>query len=155
MIVVNKYDDELENEFRNLKDNYKNILDILEDKTEYIEIANFKYKGQESEYDTEFYNIIKDSIIDQYPVRRWAGTQDGGDISEMIKLKSTKEIFSFLRNQKFFFRTKKGGFLFDNLVSRGDIAFYNNERICLLYTTTEEAIVGTYDSDIENIIKGK
>ena len=155
MLVVNKYDDDLEDEFKNLKDNYINILEILESKAEYIELANFKYEGQESQNDTAFYNIIKDSILDKYPVRRWAGTQDGGDTSEMLKLKADKEIFSYLKNQKFFFRTKRGGFLFDELVSQGDIAFYDKDNICLLYTTTIDATVGIYSEDIENIAKGK
>ncbi|MDL2311024.1 hypothetical protein LJC13_03490 [Peptostreptococcaceae bacterium OttesenSCG-928-C18] len=155
MLVVNKYADDLEEEFKNLKENYKNILKILENKTKYIELANFKYEGQESQYDTEFYNTIKDSIIEKYPVRRWAGTQDGGDTSEMLKLKTSKELFEYLKNQKFFFRAKKGGFLFDNLVSQGDIAFYDEDNICLLYTTTIDATVGIYSEEIESIVRGK
>lgn len=42
MIVINRYDDDCENEYRNLRDNYKSIVDYLEENTEYIELVNFK-----------------------------------------------------------------------------------------------------------------
>ncbi|QQK08523.1 hypothetical protein [Miniphocaeibacter halophilus] len=154
MIVINRYDDDCENEYRNLRDNYKNIVDYLEENTEYIELVNFKYEGRESEFDTRFFNIIYDDIIEKSSVMRWAGTPKGPDDSNMYKVKASKELFDFMREQKFFFRAKKGGFLFDNLESQADIAFYNKNNICLLYTTTEEAIVGIYDEKIEKIAKG-
>ncbi len=154
MIVVSRYDDDLEQEYRNLKDNYKKIVEFLEKNTKYIEIVNFKFEGRESEFDTRFYNIIHKDIIEKSAVTKWVGTSDGPVDSNMLKVKANEELFNFMKEQKFFFRAKKGGFLFDNLLSQADIAFYNEDNICLLYTTTEEAIVGIYNEELENIAKG-
>lgn len=154
MIEVNRFDDELEEEYRRLKDNYQDIVNILERNTEYIEIVNFKYQGRESQQYMQFYNLMKDNIEKVSSVRKWAGTKEGPDDSDMFKIKVSEEFFQFLRKQKFFFRVKKGGLLFDNLESKADISFYTKENICLLYTTTDEATIGVYNIDIEKIVKG-
>lgn len=154
MLIVNRYDDDQENEYRNLRDNYKKIIDYLRRNTDYIEIVNFKFEGLESPFDTEFYGIIKENIIDKSPVTKWAGVSDGDVDSDKFKINVNDELFDFLKKQKFFFRAKKGGFLFDKLESQADIAFYNKDNICLLYTTTEEAIIGIYSEEIEKIARG-
>ena len=155
MIEISRYDDELEEEYRNIRDNYKKIIEILEEKTDYLEIVNFKFQGRESQQDTQFYNIIKDNIKSSSSVRKWAGVPVGPDDSDMFKVKTTKEIFEYLKSQKFFFRVKKGGFLFNELESKADISFYTKDNICLLYIVTEEAIVGIYDQEIEKIARQK
>lgn len=155
MLIIDRYDDDHEDEYRNLRDNYKKIVDFLEENTDYIELVNFKFEGRESEFDTRFYNIIHDDILEKSPVTKWAGVQDGDVDSDKFKIKANKEIFDFMKEQKFFFRAKKGGFLFDNMESQADIAFYTKDKICLLYTTTENAIVGIFNPEIEKIARGE
>lgn len=155
MIVVSRYDDDLEQEYKNLKDDYGNIIDFLEENTDYIELANFKYEGQESSKDMAFYNMFKDNIREKLIAKKWAGTADGGDVADLYRINSFKEFFDFMREQKFFFRVKRGSYLFDTLESQGDLAFYTKDNICLLYTTTEEAAVGIYNEELEKIALGK
>lgn len=117
---------------------YLEILKHLENKCKYIEYVVI------DDEETEFIDKFKDSVLSIKAKNKWQGTKSSRK-SNVYKLESSKEIFKYLRQFETFCKyiLPDGGNV-SNLTDFGinDIAFFDDNEIPLLFTTTHEGYIG-------------
>lgn len=129
----------------NIHEKYLEIIDKLENKTEYIEIVILDEKDK-----NELVNQFSKDIILKTKVSKWWGTETTA-INNLYKIKSSKELFKSLRQYETFckyheYGTDNKSLKFEDyseLTNFGadDIAFYSKNDECLLFTTTHEGFI--------------
>lgn len=136
--------------FINLNDHneYLKILNILEQKTTYIEYVLV------DEDDTQFIETLKNNIVTQKAVNKWWGTKTSQRCS-LYKIKASSEVFSQLKKYSTFCILKTGDWGdYTEITDFGinDIAFFDDKLEPLLFTTTHEGYI-QLRMDVINWIK--
>lgn len=120
----------------NNHDNYLNILMFLEKQCSYIEV--FLIDGKET---NNLIDKFKNNIISSKYVSKWLGSEINGK-NKLIKLKSNKDIFEYLKCFetfcKYYFSCEYGDCPVKTDFGDDDIAFYDKDNNLLLCTTTHE-----------------
>ncbi len=117
----------------NNHEDYLKILNILEDKTDYIELA----------YENDIVDKFKKDIIHQEHTTKWF-SEESYPGANLYQIKASKELFDFLRTFetfcKCFIDPETGVYLSVKETDFGvsDIAFYDKEGKSLLETITHE-----------------
>lgn len=139
----------------NNHEDYIDILNKIQKKCKYIEVVILDQKES-----NKLVNQFKDDIICIKKVKEWWGTEifDSDFENNLYKIKSSKELFSFLStfetfckyfeygtNEKSF---QNGDYSEQTNFGIDDIAFYDKENNCLLWTTTHEGYIMVNDSII-------
>lgn len=125
---------------------YVNALDNLETKCEYIKIVIIDGRKSNTLIDK-----FRADILEIKKVSKWWGTEIKGS-NYLYKIKSSKEIFEYLRCYETFCKYYEYGSNEESLIKGDyaeitdfgldDIAFYDNNNDCLLCTTTHEGYIG-------------
>ena len=117
----------------NNHEDYLKILNILEDKTDYIELA----------YENDIVDKFKKDIIHMEHTTKWF-SEESYPGANLYQIKASKELFDFLRTFetfcKCFIDPETGVYLSVEETDFGvsDIAFYDKEGKSLLETVTHE-----------------
>ncbi|MBD5136182.1 MAG: hypothetical protein HDT39_09530 [Lachnospiraceae bacterium] len=116
---------------------YLQVIKQLENKCKYIEYVLV------DEYETDFIEEFKSRIISVKLNNRWWGTIYGGK-RKIYKIKSSKEIFKYLNKFETFCKytfSDKGDISEDTNFGINDIAFFDDNEVPLLFTTTHEGYI--------------
>ncbi len=120
---------------------YLQIIKQLENKCKYIEYVLI------DEDETEFIDKFESLIISSGLKNKWWGTKSSLK-SKVYKIKSSKEIFKFLKQFETFCKytiSNKGDIAEDTDFGINDIAFFDDKDIPLLFTTTHEGYITIRD----------
>lgn len=121
---------------------YKEIINALEGKCNYIEIVSNVRTGT-----NELINQLKDDIIFEGKVSKWCGTTSKGK-SYLYKIIASKKLFDLLRQYETFCKyyvSPNGDYSKTTDFGLDDIAFFDNIDKPLLYTTTHEGYITIRD----------
>ena len=121
----------------NSHDEYLAILKQLEKKSKCLEYVLV------DESDTRFIEKFNDSITAMASKNKWWGTKSSRG-SRVYKIKSSKEIFRYLRKFETFckYTVSIGGDVAEDTdFGINDIAFFDDKEMPLLYTTTHEGYI--------------
>ncbi len=124
---------------------YLQVIKQLENKCKYIEYVLV------DEDEKEFIERFEDLIISEKLKNKWWGTKSSGK-SKVYRLKASKEIFKYLSRFETFCRfvsSDKGDTAEETDFGINDIAFFDDNEIPLLFTTTHEG----YISVREDLVK--
>ncbi|MDE7264285.1 MAG: hypothetical protein K2N64_06460 [Anaeroplasmataceae bacterium] len=116
---------------------YLKILNILEQKTKYIEYVLV------DESDTWFINALQEDIYEQKKVNHWWGTKTSQRCC-LYKIKASTTLFSILRKFSTFCVMKSGEWGdYTEATDFGinDIAFFDDRTEPILFTTTHEGYI--------------
>lgn len=123
----------------NTHEEYVAILDKLKSITSYIEIVIIDEKEN-----NEITNNFSKDIIEKKKVSKWWGTETE-DINNLYKIKSSNELFKFLKKYetfcKYIIKESKVDQQINTDFGYDDIAFYDGNNKLLLYTTTHECFI--------------
>lgn len=125
----------------NNHDEYLKILEKLKDKSKYIEIVIIFEKGNNELVDT-----FKNDIIFSKKVSKWWGTESSA-VNNLYRIKASNELFDYLTKFetfcKYFVADNK--YYYDRQITTNfgedDIAFFDDNDIPLLFTTTHESYI--------------
>lgn len=123
----------------NNRSEYLNVIKQLESKCQYIEYVLV------DEDDTIFIENFKNLIISSNLKNKWWGTKSSQK-NKIYKLKSSKEIFKYLRQFETFCKytsnkTNYGDIVENTSFGINDIAFFDDKELPLLFTTTHEGYI--------------
>lgn len=132
---------------------YINVLDKIEIECKYIEIVVID--GRES---NKLIDKFSEDILEIKKVSKWWGTETRGS-NYLYRIKSSKEIFEYLRNFETLCKYYEYGSNNESL-RRGDyseitdfglddIAFYDKNNTCLLCTTVHEGYIAINEKILE------
>jgi len=116
---------------------YLQVMKRLENKCKYIDYILV------DEDEKEFIERFENLVISVKLKNRWWGTKSGGR-SKIYKLKTSKEVFKYLRQFETFckyFVSDKGDIAEETDFGINDIAFFDDKEIPLLFTTTHEGYI--------------
>lgn len=116
---------------------YLKILKILENKCKYIEYVLV------DDDDTKLIEAFKDTVISMQPKNRWWGTKTNGKCM-VYKLKSSPQIFKYLKQYETFCKyiiSDTGDVSEETDFGINDIAFFDDNEMPLLFTTTHEGYI--------------
>lgn len=124
---------------------YINVLNRIEKECKYVEVVVIDRRKS-----NELIDKFSDDILNIKKVSKWWGTATRGS-NYLYRIKSSKEIFEYLRNFETFCKYYEYGSNNESL-RRGDyseitdfglddIAFYDKDNNCLLCTTTHEGYI--------------
>ena len=135
------------------KDNIMELVDYtgkINSHNEYLEsIKQLEKKSKYVEYvlvneeDTRFIEEFKDFIITMKQKNKWWGTKSCGK-SKVYKIKSSKAIFNYLKQFETFCKysiSYNGDIIEYTDFGINDIAFFDDNEIPLLFTTTHEGYI--------------
>lgn len=118
---------------------YIKIIDALEQTTQHIEIVLIDEKET-----NDLVEKFKSDIISKKIVSKWWGTETVAK-NKLIKIKSSKELFEYLRQFETFckYHTSfiRGDYSAITDFGYDDIAFYDEKDEILLCTTTHEGYI--------------
>lgn len=130
-----------------LNDNrdYLKMIDILENKSFYIEIVVIDEKDN-----NDWVKEFSGNIIDEEIVSKWWGTETSAK-NNLYRIQASKDLFSKLKKYETFCKY----YVLDSGDSVGitdfgydDIAFFDKNKEVLLFTTTHEGYI-TVREDLE------
>ena len=116
---------------------YLRVLKELENKCKFIEYVLI------DDEDIEIIEKFKDNVISSEYKNKWWGTKSS-DKCKVYKLNSSKEIFEYLMQFETFCKydiADKGDNVQNTDFGINDIAFFDDEDMPLLYTTTHEGYI--------------
>lgn len=116
---------------------YLSVLGQLEKKCRYIEYVLV------DEEDTRFTDKFEGLIISAEWKNKWWGTKTGGK-NKVLRIKAAKEIFRYLRQLDTFCKynmSDNGDTAEETDFGINDIAFFDDNELPLLFTTTHEGYV--------------
>jgi hypothetical protein len=116
---------------------YLNVIKQLEKKSQYIEYVLV------DEEDIEFIEKFKDLILSKKAKNKWWGTHSSGK-SDVYKLRVSPQIFKYLRGFETFCKiinSDYGDRVENTDFGINDIAFFDNQQMPLLFTTTHEGYI--------------
>lgn len=116
---------------------YLRILKLLENKCKYIEYALV------DDYDTRLIDAFKDDVISMKLKNSWWGTKSNAK-NQIYKLKSSPQIFKYLKQYETFCKyiiSETGDVSEDTDFGMNDIAFFDDNEMPLLFTTTHEGYI--------------
>ena len=116
---------------------YLKIIKMLEMKSEYIE-----YVLVDAD-DAKIIDYFQDFIVSVRSQKEWWGTKSS-QCRKVYKIKTSKELFRYLRGFETFCRyeTSNGGDFADETdFGINDIAFFDENELPLLFTTTHEGYI--------------
>jgi len=133
----------------NNHEDYIKILNKIEQKCKYIEIVVIDKKEG-----NELVDNFNSDILEKRKVSKWWGTETKS-VNNLYKIKSTNELFDYLRKYETFCKYYEYGSNQESL-TRGDysevtnfgyddIAFYDENNNYLLFTTTHEGNIAITD----------
>lgn len=120
---------------------YLTVIKYLENKSKYLEYVIIDKDDQKLV--EEFANLI----ISEKLKNKWWGTKSSGK-NKVYRLNVSKEIFKYLRNFETFCRltsSNQGDIVKETNFGINDIAFFDDEDLPLLYTTTHEGYITIRD----------
>lgn len=127
-----------------------NYTGKLNEKSEYIEVLKLlRKKCKYIEYvivdkdDKKFIDQFKDQVTSLRVDKTWWGTKTSQK-SEIYTITATKEIFVYLRQFETFckyFNSHNGDYKERTDFGINDIAFFDDSKTPLLYTTTHEGYI--------------
>lgn len=120
---------------------YLRVLKSLENKCKFIEYVLI------DDEDTAIIEKFKDYVILSEYKNKWWGTQSSNKC-KVYKLNSSKEIFKYLKQFETFCKnyiSDKGDIVKNTDFGINDIAFFDDEDMPLLYTTTHEGYITVRD----------
>jgi len=120
---------------------YLQIIKQLENKCRYIEYTIV------DKDETEFIEKFESLIISLELKNKWWGTKSGQK-NKVYKIKSSKEIFEFLKQFETFckYRASNNGDIAESTdFGINDIAFFDDKDIPMLFTTTHEGYITIRD----------
>lgn len=118
----------------NHHDKYLEMMKILEKKCRYMEYVLI------DENDTVFVEKFDRFIVSVKKKNTWWGTKSARE-SKAFRLQSSREIFEYLKRMETFckyVRSDNGDIVERTDFGINDIAFFDDEKLPLLYTTTHE-----------------
>lgn len=121
----------------NSHNEYLQVIKLLENKCKYIEYVLV------DENDKEFIERFENLIISEKLKNKWWGTKSSGK-SKVYRLKASKEIFNYLSRFETFCKlvfSDKGDIAEETDFGINDIAFFDDNEIPLLFTTTHEGYI--------------
>lgn len=116
---------------------YLRILKLLENKCKYIEYVLV------DDYDTRMIEAFKDDVISMKLKNHWWGTKSSAK-NQIYKLKSSPQIFKYLKQFETFCKyiiSDTGDVSEDTDFGMNDIAFFDDNKMPLLFTTTHEGYI--------------
>ncbi|MDE6208235.1 MAG: hypothetical protein K2M73_01010 [Lachnospiraceae bacterium] len=120
---------------------YLQVIKQLENKCKYIEYVLV------NEYETRFIEKFKSLIILSELKNKWWGTKSSQK-NKVYKIKSSKEVFNYLKQFETFCKytiSNDGDIVEDTDFGINDIAFFDDEDMPLLFTTTHEGYITIRD----------
>lgn len=121
----------------NSHNEYLQVIKLLESKCKYIEYVLV------DEDEKEFIDRFESLIISEKLKNKWWGTKTSGK-SKVYRLKASKEIFKYLSRFETFCKlvfSDKGDIAEETDFGINDIAFFDDDEIPLLFTTTHEGYI--------------
>lgn len=121
----------------NEHNNYLKLLNILETRTKYIEYVVL------DEEDTSLIESLQDDIINQKTVNKWWGTKTSQHCN-LYRIKASSKLFSLLKSYSTFCHLKTGDwgdYTEPTDFGINDMAFFDDQREPLLFTTTHEGYI--------------
>lgn len=125
----------------NNHDEYLKILEKLKDKSKYIEIVVIFEKENNELVDT-----FKNDIIFSKKVFKWWGTESSA-VNNLYRIKASNELFDYLTKFETFckYLVADNKYYYDRQITtdfgEDDIAFFDDNDIPLLFTTTHESYI--------------
>ncbi len=116
---------------------YLELMRLLEEKCKYIEYVLI------DEDDIMFTDKFQDLIVSVKLKNKWWGTKSSRG-SKIYRLRSSKEIFTYLKKFETFYKfefTDMGDYAEATDFGINDIAFFDNNEMPLLFTTTHEGYI--------------
>ena len=117
---------------------YNKILDLIEDRCNYIEIVLISNRKN-----NELAELFKKDIILKENVSKWWGTESTGK-HILYRIKSSKELFAKLRQYETlckYYESDNGDYSKTTSFGQDDIAFFDDKEEPLLFTTTHEGYI--------------
>lgn len=121
----------------NTHDSYIKILDKLESKCKFIQYVLV------DEDDTQFIDRFETSILSVICKNKWTGTKTSQK-AKIYKMTPSKEIFKYLKTFETFCKCKNtmyGDMAEETDFGINDIAFFDDDELPLLFTTTHEGYI--------------
>lgn len=132
----------------NQHEEYLELLKILEEKCQMIEYTII------NDEDLELIERFKEEILSVNSKRKWWGTKSSKE-RQVYKIKSSSEVFRYLRQFETFCKfdiSQEGDIIQETDFGINDIAFFGNQELPLLFTTTHEGYI-TVREDVMRKIK--
>lgn len=116
---------------------YIQVLKQLENSCIYIEYVLV------NEEDTAFLERFDNNIVSERYQNKWWGTKSGGK-SKVVRLRASKDMFAYLRRFETFCKyegSDMGDLVTETAFGINDIAFFDNQQMPMLFTTTHEGYI--------------